>query len=157
MALAGLLVAVPLVASVTTVVSIAGLVAGVSPPDVGHDLLVVLRDAAPDLSVVLLFVSALVLAPVFEEIIFRGLVQTVALNILGPGRHWAAILIGAAVFGAIHIDVVTWQAIPALALFGVILGWLYERTGSLLPAIVTHAGFNAVNIALVLLLKPGAA
>jgi membrane protease YdiL (CAAX protease family) len=40
--------------------------------------------------------------------------------------------------------------LPGLLVLGVVLGWLYERSGSLLPCVLVHAGFNALNIAMVL-------
>jgi len=41
-----------------------------------------------------------------------------------------------------------WQVLPSLFVLAVVLGWLYERTGSLLPSVLVHMGFNAINIAL---------
>ncbi len=114
-------------------------------PHVGHEMLDVL--ARPQLwwVTVGLLGSALVLAPILEELVFRGLAQTALLGSFGSSAHWSVTLVAAAVFALMHIGQ-PWQVLPSLFLLGVALGWLYERTGSLLPSIFVHAGFNAVNV-----------
>lgn len=91
---------------------------------------------------------AVVLAPVVEESFFRGIIQSALRRRLGG--PWPAILLSSFIFAAIHVD---WARVrgfevllPLLAL-AVALGYLYERTGRLWPSIVTHAVFNAVNVA----------
>lgn len=109
-----------------------------------HPMLVVLRIRAvsgPWLAAVI--VSAAVLAPLCEEIFFRGLLQSVLRRLL-PGP-WPAIAISSAVFAGTHFQ--TPQNIPALLALSVVLGYNYERTGRLLPSILIHAIFNAVFIA----------
>ena len=59
------------------------------------------------------------------------------------GRVVAA---AAAVFALVHAEVVSWHALPGLFVLGVVLGWVFERTGSLLPCVLIHAGFNALNL-----------
>ena len=95
-----------------------------------------------------LLLSTVVLAPLFEETLFRGLFQTSLLGAVGWGaaRRWCVIVGVAVAFSAIHYGSVSWQALPALAVLGVVFGWLYERTGSLWPGLVAHAVFNGVNV-----------
>lgn len=88
--------------------------------------------------VVAMWLSAVLVAPVAEEVFFRGIVQTLLLNVLR--RRWAALALASLVFAAVHFPQP--QAIPALAVLGVLLGFAYERTGSLLPAIAVHSLFN---------------
>ncbi len=95
---------------------------------------------------VLLLVGA-ILAPLAEECFFRGFVFRAYLRALGP--LWAY-LISAAIFGLIHLNL---PAAPPIFAMGLLLGWLYHRSGSLLPSIVAH-GFNNAATFLLLYLGP---
>ena len=88
--------------------------------------------------VMALWVGAFVVAPVAEELFFRGMVQTMLGNVL-PTR-WLAILITSLAFGLIHISQP--YAIAALTMLAVVIGYAYEKTGSMLPPIFIHAAFN---------------
>ena len=94
----------------------------------------------------LVVVSAVVLAPVAEEIFFRGLVQT------WLRRHmsaWGALLVTSAAFALMHTSEEP-QTVPALFTLSVALGYVYERTGRLWGSIVLHAVFNGLNIVMFL-------
>ncbi len=82
-------------------------------------------------------IVGLVVAPVVEEGIFRGLLLR-GLLALG-GRPWIHIVFSATLFAAIHFNI--WQFVPAFTI-GIVFGWLYVRTGSLLLCIVSHAWWN---------------
>lgn len=84
--------------------------------------------------------SAIVVAPICEEVIFRGYLYGVAKRYCGP---IAAALGSALIFSAAHTSLV---ALLPLALFGLVLVWLYERTGSLWTPIAAHACFNALTV-----------
>ena len=84
--------------------------------------------------------SVIVLAPLAEELLFRGLFQSALRRLFG--KPWPAIAITAVLFGLVHYMV--WTSIIPLALFAVMLGYSYERTGKLLSPIVAHAVFNAL-------------
>jgi membrane protease YdiL (CAAX protease family) len=93
--------------------------------------------------------GTLVLIPVGEEVLFRGILQT-ALQRLFPLRRgsfqhrWAAIIAVGALFGLFHVN--TPQYIPALVALGILLGYLYERTGSLIVPILVHMLFNGKSL-----------
>lgn len=95
-----------------------------------------------------------VFAPLFEELYFRGLVQTVATRRWGA---WAAVWIQACCFTAVHYQfgMTASQAFATLwttGMFGLFVGsmrWYFQRLG---PGIVTHAVFNLTAILLYLLL-----
>lgn len=89
---------------------------------------------------VLLIVFA---AAIAEEVAFRGLLFG-GLRTRLPG--WAAALIGAVVFGALHA-VTGISAVPVLIAFGFILCLLYERTGSIVPGILLHMANNSLALA----------
>ncbi len=123
-----------------------------APPDpLAHETLQQLAEGhMPVLDVAFLVVVTCVAAPVLEEFLFRGLLQTALLNTFGIAHRRAVIVCAGVLFGLIHAGVANLQVLPALMMFGVILGWLYEKTGSLWPGIAAHAFFNAVNILVVL-------
>ena len=107
-------------------------------------------------------VTAAVVAPVAEELFFRGLLQTALgrgfdtlADRLRPGRpgppghtrpaaRWAAVVVTSAAFAAVH-------GVPAflapIFVLSLGLGFVYERSGNLWMSIVTHALFNAAQIA----------
>jgi len=105
---------------------------------------------------ILIFIVAAVIAPVLEEMMFRGLFQTVIRSLLETrdskleGRYhaWIAIFISSGLFSMVHGNIPHW---PALFLLGVCLGYAYEKSGSLFRPIFIHAIFNAITIIFVLL------
>jgi membrane protease YdiL (CAAX protease family) len=87
---------------------------------------------------------AVVLAPVAEEFIFRGMLYPLVKQ-LGSPRY--ALFGTSAVFALIHLDAGTLVPLFVLALA---LTWLYEKTDNLLAPITAHALFNATNLVLLL-------
>jgi membrane protease YdiL (CAAX protease family) len=88
-------------------------------------------------AVVLTFVLAV--APLTEELLFRGWLQPLLRQRFGPQR---AMVAQAVLFGAVHTDRL-W-AIPPLVLIGFTCGWLRERSGSVLPGWLLHVLNNGV-------------
>ena len=82
---------------------------------------------------------AVVIAPVTEEIVFRGLILR---GLLGRWRPAAAVLFSAGLFALVHFNPV--QA-PVALLLGLLTGWLYVRTRSLGLCILAHALNNAAS------------
>lgn len=85
------------------------------------------------------------IAPLVEEMLFRGVVLTAVGSRLGSG---AALVISAALFGMYHFSL--WMFVPTF-LLGLACGYLAQHRGSLWPAVVLHALFNAVPVAIVFL------
>ncbi len=86
-------------------------------------------------------VSTCLLAPVLEEMLFRGVLLR-AFLVQYP--RWAAISYSALFFGAAHFNIYQF----ALAFFlGLLLGWLFERSRSLIPCIALHAALNSWVVA----------
>ncbi|MBR4149692.1 MAG: CPBP family intramembrane metalloprotease [Rikenellaceae bacterium] len=79
-----------------------------------------------------------VLAPVLEEILFRGILLEAVREKYSSGR---AIVVSALMFGVIHI--IPQQVVNAFVI-GLILGFIYVRTDSLWPVIIIHALNNAM-------------
>lgn len=88
---------------------------------------------------------AVIVVPIFEEILFRGLLQSMLTGFIG--RPWPAILIASFAFTSMH----PWMHFPALFVLSIALGYAYERSGSLLRPIFIHTIFNATSITLALL------
>ena len=85
-----------------------------------------------------------VVAPIAEEIFFRGMLFGGLRKRLST---FAAAAISALVFGALHATTGI-TAVPPLIVFGFVLALLYERTGSLVPGMIAHALNNALALAL---------
>lgn len=82
-----------------------------------------------------------VLAPVAEEMVMRGAVLRKLLEVMGGNLKWLAIVISALVFGTLHGNIP--QFVHA-TLMGVLLGWMYSRTDSIVPGIVFHWVNNTI-------------
>lgn len=88
--------------------------------------------------------SIVLFGPFAEELIFRMGIQTGLIKAgLSPQR---AIVASALVFGLIHVNP---AQIPGAALFGLILGWLYWRSGSIWMPVSAHVLNNLIGVALV--------
>lgn len=83
-----------------------------------------------------MIITAVIMAPIFEEIVFRGIMQKGMMN--NGMRPWLAILLSSLAFGLVHGN--PWQFVGAV-LLGVVLGLVYYKTQSLLLPILLH-GFN---------------
>ena len=81
------------------------------------------------------YVAIGILAPLAEEVVFRGAILRTLLGIMSKKNHWVAIMISAAIFGVVHANLA--QFINAL-LMGLLLGWMSYRTGSHVPGILLH-------------------
>lgn len=85
---------------------------------------------------VIMIITAVIMAPIFEEIIFRGIIQK---GLINKGvKPWKAILYASVIFGVIHGN--PWQFVGAV-LLGCVLGLVYYKTKSLLLPMLLH-GFN---------------
>jgi membrane protease YdiL (CAAX protease family) len=102
-----------------------------------------LDTAKEPLEMVLLTVSVVIVAPLVEELFFRGL-------LLGAlRRRWgspAAVAVSAGVFAVVHRQLLP---LPGLFVLGVVAALLVIRTGRLGPAWTLHAGFNAATVAVI--------
>lgn len=91
---------------------------------------------------ILVVIRAVIVTPVVEELVFRGLVFR---RMKEYTSFWPAAIISSLLFGLYHMNLV--QGIYAF-LFGIILCLLYERYGHLAAAIVIHFGANLLSVIL---------
>ena len=84
--------------------------------------------------------SIAIVVPILEEFLFRGAIEGHLLR-KGWSPKWA-ILVSALIFGIIHGNP---AQIPFAFLIGLLFGWLYYRTGSLVPGIVGHIINNSFS------------
>ena len=80
-------------------------------------------------------------APLVEELTFRGLGQSLLLAFMGP---WPSVLVVGLAFGLAHGLV---EALLVLVPFGAALAWLRNRTDSVYPGMIVHGLFNGVALA----------
>ena len=91
------------------------------------------------------------LAPLVEELVFRGAILRAILGVFS--RHWVAIAVSAAIFAIVHLNP---AQMPHAFLMGLLLGWMYYRTGSILPGVALHWVNNTAAYAIYMLM-PNAA
>ena len=103
----------------------------------------------PDAAFWAVALFAVLVAPPFEELAFRGLLHSGLRTRLGPVAASTATAFLFAVFHG-NLDVV-----PVLFLLGLLLSWLRERTGGLTVPIAAHACYNAVQMAFVGIYRAG--
>ena len=111
----------------------------IAPPEIPKDIIF------PGLAAVLTYQAVALWTPITEEIFFRGFVYAGLVPRLGAGR---AILASAIVFGGFHI--LPGLIIPTF-MTGLLLAWLYYKTGSIWPPIAVHAGQNALALTVTLM------
>ncbi|MBN1806874.1 MAG: CPBP family intramembrane metalloprotease [Sedimentisphaerales bacterium] len=127
-----------------------------------HQQLQMITEHSQVLSRILIALNAIIVVPLFEEMLFRGLFQTAIRSYIesfhsllirenklvkeqttdnfGP---WPAIVISSALFTITHVNAGHW---PALLVLGVCLGYSYEKSGSLFRPVFIHAIFNAISV-----------
>ena len=117
---------------------------GLRDPARQHDYLQFLQKRRDAASIVWVALSAVVLAPLVEELLFRVVLQGAAQRFFSP--CWSIVLVAAA-FSAVH----GW--VDALALFplAVVLGYIFYRRHSYLTIVIVHALFNLSMLVLQLL------
>ncbi len=140
---------------VMVVLLAAGLLAdtlrGAPSDPISHELLAELTSSERTLAWWGLVAAVVIAAPIVEELIYRGFLQT-AIRAAG-GSPVLAIVVTAAVFAAAHVSSVRPEAIAGLFVLGIAFGLAFERTGRLGTAVVMHIAFNAANLAQAIIFK----
>lgn len=103
--------------------------------------------AMPPAAIIALIVTAIIIAPIAEELLFRGMFYRFLKDRISAR---AAMVVSAVCFGAIHGNMFSF--IP-LTFLGMLLVRAYERSGSLKVPILMHALFNA-NATFIIMMQP---
>jgi membrane protease YdiL (CAAX protease family) len=149
MAIVNLLTVWPLMmAAITMTIFVAELISGREYQMQQHQQLKLIEEYPQlPLRIMIVFV-AVVIAPLLEEMLFRGFVQTTIRSFINiRNGAWPAIAASSVFFAIMHADPGHW---PALFILGVCLGYSYEKSGSLFRPIFIHLFFNASSIAIAL-------
>ena len=114
----------------------------IATPQTSGPIMEMMKGPAASLVVVTLFGT--VVAPVCEELAFRGFLQPLLVRSFGAV---AGILMAAAPFGMLHYweygD--SWRSAVQIGLAGAAFGWMRQATGSTRAAAIMHASFNALS------------
>ncbi len=142
---------------------------GAPAPTIAHSTLAqIVNPGEPVWARATLIVAVVVGAPIVEEVIYRGCLQTAAWRAAGvdsapagrarAARAWLTLLVLALVFAAIHANAIAHAWFPAgvaLVTLALLLGAVYARTRSVAAVTVMHAGFNLANVCAALLVGEG--
>ncbi|MDI6761200.1 MAG: CPBP family intramembrane metalloprotease [Candidatus Brocadiaceae bacterium] len=105
-----------------------------------------MKETSPGIVTSMLFFAAL-FGPFTEEILFRGFLQPALREAVGA---WKAILLSAFLFASVHLNVYVFLQI---FLLGLVLAYLFEKTGTLLSPIFIHMLHNITTLTYLLLNK----
>jgi membrane protease YdiL (CAAX protease family) len=137
-----------------------------------HELLEIMDEAPSKLLKLMIVFGAVIVAPLFEEFLFRGHIQTLIVRLMSPKEpahgfpmitstgetvplpddrtsrlpralvRWLAVLITSILFSLVH----HWSIWLPIFILSICLGYMYERTGNLWVAVLMHALFNGLSI-----------
>jgi membrane protease YdiL (CAAX protease family) len=105
-----------------------------------HEQIEMIKDYTQPAIQAAILISGALVTPFFEEVLFRGLIQTTirSYNI----KPWPAIILTSIVFTLLHPSGLQ----PAVFVLGMLLGYAYEKSGSLFRSMFIHALFNGISL-----------
>ncbi|MBV9084805.1 MAG: CPBP family intramembrane metalloprotease [Acidobacteriaceae bacterium] len=108
------------------------------------------------ISLGLVALMAITIAPLFEELVFRGFLQPLLCRSFGV---IAGIAVTSLIFGSLHGFEYqwAWQYVFAVSLVGVAFGFVRARTNSIIPSTIMHGCYNAVFVVALVASKYGKA
>ena len=112
-----------------------------------NPLLELVLHSQEPLPLILLLITTVVLAPLFEELVFRGTLLPVLAKALG--RSWG-VIVSALVFALAHLSV---GEFPPLVVLGLGLAFLRLSSGRLFPCVLMHSLWNGITFGSLLLLS----
>lgn len=112
-----------------------------------QDTVKLLQESKDPVVIALMAAAAVIVAPVCEEIVFRGYLYGAAKKFAGAA---GAALFSGIIFGMAHGSV---AAMLPLCVFGVVLAVIYEKTGSIWAPMFVHFCFNAATVAVQLIVR----
>jgi len=85
---------------------------------------------------VFVFLNLVVFIPIFEELLFRGLILS---GLKNSYNIIIALIISSVIFGLFHVDIL------GAFIFGLWLGWIYLKTNNILLCVLVHSACNAIS------------
>ncbi len=107
-----------------------------------HQELKVLTEHPQLVSKLMVVLLAIVMAPLVEEMLFRGILQSVIRSYVD--LPWLAIALSSLMFAIVHMN--NPEHWPALFVLAMAMGYAYEKSGSLWQSIFIHALFNGTTV-----------
>jgi uncharacterized protein len=128
-------------AGVATAFAVAFLGVAIHTPTTSNPITEMLENPT---SLVLITIFGVTLAPVGEELGFRGFLQPLLVRSVGPAP---GILSTAVLFGMLHFSEYgnSWRHAVLISLAGAAFGWMRYRTGSTKASALMHASYNALD------------
>lgn len=143
----GAMIALPLIFAASIAVQFVYQLVGFQHPE-AHELLEAMQGSESPVIRLALIGAAVIVAPLWEELLFRGHLQSLVSGWLSrfgarPGAwpRWIAVVVTSLAFASIHPGWTT----PMIFALSILLGYAYERTGNLWVPIVMHALFNGAS------------
>lgn len=94
-------------------------------------------------TILIAFISAAIVSPVYEEILYRGFIYK---WLRGKYQIGFSLFISAIIFTVVHLP--TFNTLPVNFLSGLVFAWTYEKSGSIYPAMIIHGVFNGLAVIL---------
>lgn len=120
------------------------------PSQLAHESLIEMEKQGFNAVSLMILVTAGFFAPVFEETLFRGMVQDGFARIAGSGRvqTWIAIVLTSVVFTTMHISAVgtSYYALAMIFMLSIGCGVTFARRRCVLDSIVVHMLFNMLSL-----------
>ncbi|MBB6216459.1 hypothetical protein HNQ80_002561 [Anaerosolibacter carboniphilus] len=118
---------------------------------IDNTLMQLLKDIPPDeylidyfeelsVSPIVLILLVVITGPIYEEILYRGIIMK---GLLLRNKPWVAVVTSSIIFGLIHLNI--HQGLNAF-IIGLIFGFIYLKTDSLIPSIVMHIFNNFIAV-----------
>jgi membrane protease YdiL (CAAX protease family) len=124
---------------VLVIAGVSATLTGQEMPDFMSDTFRTARDAGV---LPLFFFSFAVLAPVQEELFFRGFLYRGLSGSIGP---WPTIALTSAVWSVVHLQY-DWFFIGEIFALGIVFGWLRLKSNSTILTILLHGGMNTLAL-----------
>jgi len=138
-------------AGVVTAYTVAAASSLFQMPATSNPLMDLMKDRA---SLILMAIFGVVMAPVCEELIFRGFLQPLLVRSLGVA---AGILVAAIPFGLLHYKEYgdSWRHAALISLAGALFGWMRHATGSTMASSIMHAAYNSLGFLALFMQRKG--
>jgi membrane protease YdiL (CAAX protease family) len=110
------------------------------PPDADYISFLLSFKPKGILALITTGIGLVIVTPFGEELLFRGFVQRIFQRNM---QRYLAVMLASIIFGLCHFSLIH---LPALIPLGMLLGYLFYRTGNIIYPVIVHAGYNLVSL-----------